>query len=548
MNILVLNGSPKGKKSNTLQLTKAFLQGFSARRPAAIDWLDISDAAIEPCKGCFGCWTATPGRCVIKDDMADILERILKADLLVWSFPLYYFGIPSKAKALLDRTLPHLLPFMTQREDGSATHPSRYPQHQPAVVLISTCGFYSLENNYEALEKQFSILYGSRCTNIFCPEGELFSHRELAGRCAQYLAVVEQAGAEYAASGAIAKETKAQLAEKLFPPKAFVQMADANWDIRDTAGGGELGTGDEQAALRDTALRFTTQMAATYNPSSFKGRDTVVEIHYTDADLTCRLVLGKEECLLQTEGFSGPSIVRIETPYTVWKAIADGEYSGPQALMEKKYKVVGSLQFMSEWDRYFYGNSAGYIPAPAEENAKKTNLPLLILIWFPVWALLPIHPVLGGAAAVGAAALAQLARHKWAFTLYDTLSGIFVSAIGLAALLGASTQWLVPLSYLLFGSMWLSSCAFKIPLTAHYSKNSYGGNSALRNPLFIKTNRILTACWGVLYLAVAVWTLLLMATPFASFSGLLNAVCPAILGLFTLWFQKWYPSKLAAGA
>lgn len=67
--------------------------------------LHVIDRHIEYCKGCLTCMR-NGGNCVIEDDMKGILEEILASDLLVFSFPLYGFGMPAPLKALLDRTLP----------------------------------------------------------------------------------------------------------------------------------------------------------------------------------------------------------------------------------------------------------------------------------------------------------------------------------------------------------------------------------------------------------------------------------------------------------
>ena len=114
-------------------------------------------------------------------------------------------------------------------------------------------------------------------------------------------------------------------------------------------------------------------------------------------------------------------------------------------------------------------------------------------------------------------------------------------------LAGGLAKWMLPLSYLSFGIMWLVSCLQKIPLTAHYSMNGYGGEDALHNPLFLKTNRILTMLWGILYLFTSVFTWFLMRTPVSSFLCLINSVVPIFMGIFTVWFQNWYPAKVARG-
>lgn len=267
MNILVINGSPKGERSNTLCITTAFLDGFCAEsdREVKVDKVDVSTAHIEHCKGCYCCFTVSPGQCVIQDDMKEILSKMLEADIVLWSFPLYYYGMPSKIKALLDRNLPLNLPFMVERPEGGCTHPMRYDKKECRNILISTCGFYSIENNYDALLKQFEILFGIDYTKIICPEGELFAHPELKNRTDEYLSYAFQAGKEYARKSCITDDTMQKLKELLYSPKAFVTMADASWDIADN---------DDAEGVNGSsaAERFTIQMAATYNPASYDGR------------------------------------------------------------------------------------------------------------------------------------------------------------------------------------------------------------------------------------------------------------------------------------
>ena len=95
--------------------------------------------------------------------------------------------------------------------------------------------------------------------------------------------------------------------------------------------------------------------------------------------------------------------------------------------------------------------------------------------------------------------------------------------------------------------MWAISCFTKIPLTAYYSQNDYNGEAALKNPLFMKTNRILTAAWGILYILTPIWTYFIMKTSAGSLVGAINSVLPAFMGIFTGWFQKWYPEHVAKG-
>ncbi|HHY69206.1 MAG TPA: flavodoxin family protein [Bacillota bacterium] len=233
MNILVINGSPKGERSNTLRLTNAFLEGISYARKdnlPKIERLNIAQMDINSCLGCFSCWKTTPGKCCLDDDMQIVIEKLLWADLTIWSFPLYYFSLPGKLKTVIDRQLPLTLPFMLSNAEGGG-HPSRYDMSKKKTVLISTCGFYTAESNYDSIIAQFNKICGKgNYTTLFCGQGELFQVLELSRRTEEYLTVVQQAGQEYM-SGGITKETNLKLQELLFPRDVFERMADASWGI-----------------------------------------------------------------------------------------------------------------------------------------------------------------------------------------------------------------------------------------------------------------------------------------------------------------------------
>ena len=60
MRVFVINGSPKGSRSNTLRLTNAFLEGLG---DGEVRTLTVGDMNIKPCLGCFACWNRTPSKC-----------------------------------------------------------------------------------------------------------------------------------------------------------------------------------------------------------------------------------------------------------------------------------------------------------------------------------------------------------------------------------------------------------------------------------------------------------------------------------------------------
>jgi putative sterol carrier protein len=454
--------------------------------------------------------------------------------VVVWSFPLYYFSVPGGLKNLIDRQLPMNLPFMAA-DNESGGHPSRFDLSRQRNIVISTCGFWTHERNYEGVTAMFGRFCGAnKYASIFCGQGELFRVPELRNRTDGYLETVRQAGAEYAANGTISEETRKAVSMPLYPREVFEKMADASWGVSKT--------GTPSAS---DSLNFTTQMAALYRPD---GKERVLEFCYTDIGKTYQILLTAEGSSV-IAGDLKPYTTRIETPYAVWRAIAKGEMTGGDALLQKRYKVLGDFDVMLRWGELF-GSAANPAEGAAAEglaDKRKTNMSVLLFPWIVIWAAIPIDPHIGGAAGIMAAAIVPLA---WLFAkpvLYERISVPAVAGFSLASMLGVDTKLILQLSYGLFGLMWFVTAFHKTPLTAYYSANNYGAGKAFRNRLFMRTNRILTAAWGVLFLITPIWTHFLMGTGVPAFMGLFSSAAFAIMGIFTAWFQKWYPARRARG-
>lgn len=547
MNILLINGSPKGEKSNTLKVSRAFLEGLSSKGNGEVRERHLSKLNIHPCQGCFSCWNKTPGQCIFKDDMPGVLEDMLWADVTIWSFPLYYFGVPGPLKNMIDRQLPMSLPFMEENtQGGSGSHPSRFDMSGKRHVVISTCGFYSAEKNYDGVTAMFDHFLGKGAyETIFCGQGELFRVPELASRTDQYLALAEKAGEEYAA-GSIQMETKKGLGELLFPKETFEAMADASWGI-------SRETGEKE----DESLIFTRQMAALYNPASYDGKDRVLEICYTDLARTYQIALTKEGSRVVTDG-ALTATTRIDTPWDVWGKISRGELSGSGALAKGLYSVNGDFSLMIHWDDFFGPSAKENREGECREEketedisgGRKTKAPSLTLLlapWITFWVAVSINPVIGAAIVIAECALLPLVFVTTRWTIYDKIT---LGVLPLLSLLAMQSGWHIcalTAGYLGFGLLWLLSSFTKEPLCAAYVKYSYGGDNALENPIFVDTNRILAAGWGILYILIAAESYFMLRLHMEGLMQGINNGATVLMGIFTGWFQNWYPAYVASG-
>jgi multimeric flavodoxin WrbA len=99
LKVLGIMGSPRVKGNTDLLLDEA-LKGAQSQG-AEIEKIIVDKLKIAPCKEYYGC--LRDGNCVIRDDMDDIYPKLLKADRIIIASPMFFYGVTSQLKALIDR-------------------------------------------------------------------------------------------------------------------------------------------------------------------------------------------------------------------------------------------------------------------------------------------------------------------------------------------------------------------------------------------------------------------------------------------------------------
>lgn len=104
-NVLILSGSPR-KNGNSAMLCKQFAKG-AEERGNTVELIYLRDKKIGYCIACYHC--KKEGICSIQDDMAEILDKMDKADVIVMASPVYFYSINAQMKALIDRVVARWL-------------------------------------------------------------------------------------------------------------------------------------------------------------------------------------------------------------------------------------------------------------------------------------------------------------------------------------------------------------------------------------------------------------------------------------------------------
>jgi len=229
MKVLAINCSPKMDKGITALILNPFLEGMR-EAGADVELFHTKKLDIGPCLGRLECFVE--GACIQKDDMQTLLPKLQDADVWVFATPVYWGGVVGEMKNLIDRMTPFGNPVFGIR-DGHSYHSLREDVKRGKVVLVSTCGFWELDN-FDAL-----VNY----VKTFCRQAE----RKFAGALLRphsmpfagmlkmgkpvgdILEAAKGAGREFVKSGKIPAETLKTIGRPLMPLEAFVEVANQKW-------------------------------------------------------------------------------------------------------------------------------------------------------------------------------------------------------------------------------------------------------------------------------------------------------------------------------
>ena len=101
-NVLVISTTLR-KGGNSDILAESFIKGAEEAKNN-VEKISLIDKKLDYCKGCLSCQKTE--RCIINDDANEIIEKIKNSDVVVFSTPIYFYGMAGQMKTLLDRTNP----------------------------------------------------------------------------------------------------------------------------------------------------------------------------------------------------------------------------------------------------------------------------------------------------------------------------------------------------------------------------------------------------------------------------------------------------------
>ncbi len=230
------NGSPRGRNSNSHRIVEPLLEG-AREAGAQAEEVFLIEKDVRHCRGCFACWTETPGKCVINDDMTSLIDLYLESDYVGLATPVYGMFMTGLLKNFTDRFLPLATPHIRRNDNGSFYHEERirrFPRH----FFVANSGFPGAYN-FDLLKAYHEIARRAGPSNIVLEIyrncGEVLGESsdddpELLRRISEFNDALKQAGREMVTSGQVCQDTVERLHTQLMSDEEYMDRANKGWD------------------------------------------------------------------------------------------------------------------------------------------------------------------------------------------------------------------------------------------------------------------------------------------------------------------------------
>ena len=141
MKILILNGSPR-LHGNTSYALSRIADGILNNTDHCVEIINVTKLKIGGCTACNAC-KENGGNCIMKDDSKCIIDKVYSSDAIIIGTPVYWWGMSSQMKAVVDKFYSKTAQFKEQKK-------------KIAVVVIGTGAVTNKQ--YELIHEQFNCI------------------------------------------------------------------------------------------------------------------------------------------------------------------------------------------------------------------------------------------------------------------------------------------------------------------------------------------------------------------------------------------------------
>ncbi len=173
MNVLAILGSPRRDGNAEILLDQAIAAAQAAG--SKTEKIILNELKFVPCQECGGC--NQTGKCVIKDDMRGVYQKVDQADKIILASPIFFGSLPAQVKAMIDRCQCRwIAKYVLKQKQNSSSR-------QGALILVSGSNQEKFFNNAESIVKNWFAVLGVKFSrHLYCPQvdqkAEILKHKD----------------------------------------------------------------------------------------------------------------------------------------------------------------------------------------------------------------------------------------------------------------------------------------------------------------------------------------------------------------------------------
>jgi FMN-dependent NADH-azoreductase len=334
MKVMAINSSPRSSgQSKTAMMLDALVAGMK-QAGADVEMVELRKKKINPCAGCFTCWSKTPGVCIHQDDMSkELYSKYIASDIAVLASPLYHFTVNAVMKMFIERTLPAIEPYMYY-QDGKSHHPLR--GRHPMLVFLSVAGFPE-QRVFDQLHQWVNFVYEPAIlAEIYRGGAESLAQPLFKDVWDEILNATQTAGEELVKTFKISPETNAVIHQEF--PMDFndvAELANSFWNtcIEEGVTPKEFHEKDLKPRPRNIK-EFLVMLKVGFKPDQADGVEAVCQFDFSGEPAGECYFSIKDGSITTSEGKAAQTDVTIKSPFDIWMDILDGRAEGAEMLAQ----------------------------------------------------------------------------------------------------------------------------------------------------------------------------------------------------------------------
>jgi len=221
------------KRGKTYLVLEKLLKG-AEKAGAITEVVFLQKETIGECTGCLTCWIKTPGKCLQKDDMARLIEKLKRTDLMILATPVYVDGMTGQCKNFIDRLIPLLDPHYEIR-DGHFRHVVK-EKYCGKIFLISVCAFHEMDNfdplilHIKRAAKNLNMEYMGE---ILRPAVYSLGMKKVGSDAiGKVMEAFERAGKELVENGVVSEKTRQEATNEIVLKEAYLRTINRYFDAQ----------------------------------------------------------------------------------------------------------------------------------------------------------------------------------------------------------------------------------------------------------------------------------------------------------------------------